>query len=511
MDKDGNITISNFQEGIADSPLFGFAKMQNIEIREKPGVAKIQYAPQLSFTPASLPVATIRDSYGNIYVGCEFGQFYKNGTLINTSQAIYDLKLISDATGEYVLISRQTDLAIYGPTNSIGAAFFSSWLSASLVSSYAKPILVGLDTSSNNTPYVYVGNGNTIGAISNFASGVVGVAPTGTWSSAVLTLSPGHYVRCFAALGKYLAIGTGGGASFYDAVNSKIAGFFLWDRTSTTFNLPVLFNENGVNQILQLQNKVFLVVGTRAKIYQTDSTNYTFMKRVPFNFNRQFGSSIFLYPNAIAQHLGQLLIGTSSFGDSYPSYSSQGVYGIFTDDTEYPPTYPISLLYTPSSGGNGQSQPMKIGCVYSTSQDQLYLGWQDGSTYGFDLVGYSPYSNYLAYLETPLYTVGDELGKRTYKRIDISLTKPLITGQKIRISYRETLQDAYTQIGEYTSTNFGTNTNYNTMANLASKVKLQFKVELTQTTPATVYNDGMGVNTIPNIELESITIRQGEK
>lgn len=511
MDKSGNLTISNFQEGIADSPLFGFARMQNIEIREKPGVAKICFAPALQFTPLSLPTATVKDSFGNTYIGCQGGQIYRiSGTtavLLGTitdpnKQTVYDMKIISDGTaaGEYVLISGQSRLAIFGPTQSGGATLFQEWLngSATLNTAYGHPILVGLDTSSNNTPYIYIGNANVISAISNFTSGNVGTAPTASWNSAALTLSPGHYARCLASLNKYLCIGTQGGSSYADSVNSKIGGLFLWDRTSPTFNLPVLFNENGVNQFLQIQNRLVMSVGTRGNVYLTDSTNFPLIKRIPFTTNRQFGTQIILYPNAIGQHLGELVVGLSS--SSTDIYSSLGIYSVNMDD----PSYPVTLKYTPSSGGNGKTQPLSIGCLLSTNIDGILFGWQDGGTYGFDVMGTNPpvYTNFNAYIESKFYTVGSVLDKKTFKNMEISLTNPLIVGQQIRVSWRGNLKDSWTVLGTYDSTNFGTNNTYRTLANLASLVKLQLKIEFNQLTSVAYGN---------NIELEYISLTGGSK
>lgn len=58
-DNNGTLTISNPQQGIADSPLLGIAKMANLEVFEKQGVAKIQFGTSLKTTTASLPVSVV--------------------------------------------------------------------------------------------------------------------------------------------------------------------------------------------------------------------------------------------------------------------------------------------------------------------------------------------------------------------------------------------------------------------------------------------------------------------
>lgn len=605
MDKNGNLQISNFQAGVADSPLLGFAKMANVEVFEKQGVAKIQFGTKLKYSPASLPVSIVRDNYGNEYVGCEGGQFYVNGTLKGSGQAIYDMKIISDlsnpagtvgtisysgktlndlvgsgtfsgsvstiytitlttsgtpdtfnwsdsngnsasgvaitgsaqslSTGisikfsvttghtvgdvwmftvsstsntSYLLISRQTDLAIWGPIGSGGASLFSGWnggfSSPLFASGYAKPIIVGQDN------IVYIGNGGFVASfpLSHFAAQVDGVTPLLTGSginTAALTLAQGHYVRSMAELGKWLMVGSQGGSSIYDSVNVKLGRIFPWDRTSPTFNLPVIFNENGINSMLQVGNILYISAGTRGRIYYTDSTNYTQIKRLPFTTNRQFGAVLFGYPNAMQFHNGELLTGASTGADTYPSKSLMGVYSMFLTPIQIGNTiiqYPVVMRNSPSTLSVGSTQVLKIGAILSTSNDQLYIGWQDGSTYGVDVLDSTLYSSYSSFIETQFYTVGSVLDKKTFKNMEISLTNPLIAGQQIRISWRGNLNDSWTSLGTFDSTNFGTNNTFRTLANLASLVKLQLKIELNQATTVAFGN---------NIELEYISLTGGSK
>lgn len=510
MDKNGDLTISNFQAGIADSPLLGFSKMNNLEVFEKQGIAKIQFATVLKYNTTSLPVSIVHDDYGNEYVGCEAGQFYVNGVLKGSGQAIYDMKIIADPSTliQYLLISRQTDLGIWGPLNSVGAVLFSAFGSVSLATGYAKPIIVGQDD------IVYIGNGNTVASFplgdivngAKFHSQSPGTVPTLDVSinTQALVLTQGHYVRSMAELGKWLMVGSQGGVNSADSVNVKKARIFPWDRTSVTFNLPVILQENGVNQMLQIGNILYIGAGTRGRMYTTDSSNYIQIKRIPFTYDRQFGTTLYGYPNAIQFHNGELLTGVSTNSDTYPSKSVMGVYSMFltpVDIGKIEIQYPIVMRNSPSTGGVGATQPLKIGAILSTANDLLYIGWQDGSSYGVDMLNYNLYANYLATLESQFYIVGTELDKTTFKRMEIGLTNPLITGQKIRISYRENQKDDYTIINDSTgkpyfdSTNFGNNNTFNTLANLASKTRLQIKVELAQDNSVAFGN---------NIELEYI-------
>lgn len=509
MDKNGTLTIKDFQAGIADSPLLGFSKMNNVEVFEKQGVAKIQFGTALSFSPASLPVAIVRDNFGNIYVGCEFGQFYVNGVLKNSSQAIYDMKIIIDPVTlvSYLMITRQTDVALWGPINSATASIFSGWHgdgtpSPTFANGYAKPIIIGQDN------FVYFGNGNKIASfeLSKFHSQPDGIPPTldVVINPSALTLTQGHYVRCMAELGKYLMIGSQGGSSFYDSENVKVGSIFPWDRTSTTFNLPVIFHENGINQLLQINNMLYINAGTRGRMFISDSTNYRDIKRIPFTYNRQFGATVFEYPNAIQYHNGELLCGISS-GSSYDSNSVMGVYSSYLTPISVGKNiieYPTVMRNSPSNGATGSSSVVKIGAILSTSNDQLYIGWQSGSTYGLDTLGTNLATNFTAIIESPYYNIGTRINQHTFKRMEIALSAPLIIGQQIRISYRTDMKGAYKEIGTYTSTDFGIENSINKMANLAKIIDLQIKIEMTQPNGTAFGN---------NIELISLMLTSSEK
>lgn len=515
MDKNGNLQISNFQAGIADSPLLGFANMNNVDIFEKPGVVKIQFGASLSFSTASLPVAMVYDSIGNQYVGCKEGQIYKNGSLLAATTSLTsggytlcDIKIISDGTldsnnlpKEYLFITTTTDtIGFYGPTYSGSAGGF--FLSTGSLATSHKQIAIGIDTDSTNQPIVYFGNGNKVATIKNFVASVPGVSPTYDVNYSALTLQPGHYAYSINNLGKYLAIGTIGiNTNLYGPINSKTSALILWDRTSPTFNLPIFFKENGVTSLLQMENRLYCAIGNRGRIFLTDGTNFQQVKRIPFIFNRQFGGYAFVYPNAMTLHNGDILTGISG-------YNVNGTYGVYssslteTSDGQNLISYPTIMRNSPSTGSVGNSQTLNIGMLYSTGIDELYIGWQDGNTYGVDVITSTLATGYISKIESKYYNIGDRLNQHTFKRMEVACSSPLIEGQSIRISYRTDPKDDYTVIGTYTSTDFGTENSINKPANLAKIIDLQILIEMTQDTDVEFGN---------NIELISVSFTSSEK
>jgi hypothetical protein len=195
-----------------------------------------------------------------------------------------------------------------------------------------------------------------------------------------------------------------------------------------------------------------------------------------------------------------MLFGLSGIGNTDTTY---GVYAMSLTPADMGDgvqvKYPVVMRNSISTGNTGQSQQLSIGFLYPTSADQLYIGWQDGTTYGVDVITSTVTSGYNTVIYSKYYNIGTNLKKHTFKRMEIFLSDPLLDGQSIRISYRENLGDTiWHTIGTYTSAQFGVNNSYNCLANVASKINIQFKIELNTT----------GTN---NMEFQSLTFTSSEK
>lgn len=460
MTKDNGITIKNFHEGIATSPHVGFSKLQNLEIFEVPGIAKIKYRTVQKYSLDGLPVSIQKDINGNIYVLTSSGKVYKNGTLIITGLgASYDMKVWKN----YLFITAQTQLHLYGPLDSLSAQSFSSWQSG-LASGYNKPIIGGQDD------ILYVGNGNSVASVSNFAAAAAGVSPTGTWTADALTLPDGQFVRTLAELGRYLMVGTQGGSSEADISSVNVANIYPWDRSSTSFELPIELKEQGVNQMFAVNNLLFVHAGIYGNIYVTNGSSVQFLQKIPFN--RAFATTLKPYPNAINYINSELLVGTSTGSDVYPNTSVHGIYSIKNQKLNF---------RTISTTNVGQNQILYIGAILPTGQDTILIGWQDGTSYGVDEVDFRAYEDFSAFLESPLYQVGTALSPRTFAHLEIRLSKPLIAEQQIRIKWRNSLDAEWTEIATLDTSNTEANElALYSPALISEATSIQLRVELTQ-------------------------------
>lgn len=487
LQKDGSITIngSDFLKGQAASPHTGLATVRNLELFETPGVAKIQKKTASYRTVSGLPVAMVK--YGGYeFVLTENGYFYKDGVEVDATLRTYSGNF-SDAKAykDYIIVTGNAYVHIYGPVSSASAQFFHAWNpgggTISFTQGYRHQVVIGQDN------IVYITNGNTIGALSSFVAGAPTVAPTATWNSAALTLQDGHYGRCMIELGKYLAIGSQGSNVGYGT-----GTVFFWDRSSTSFGLPNQLQEAGVHQMVSLGGELIAHAGNFGNLYRINPSSTTFLKKIPFNIDNN--ATVTAYPNAIAKIGNEVVIGTTTESDTYPSKSTHGVWSVLNGNAY--------LRNTISSGNIGTSAPMKIGCLYPlalpTVEKNVFIGWQDGSNYGLDNLNIKPYPSYAAFFESELYQVGSRRNPKTYEHLEVALAKPLISGQYVRVSYRKNLTDDYTVIAtlDYSTTSAGKSTHL--VKALISDVQfVQLKVELSQDT---------SVSDLQNVQLREIRL-----
>lgn len=456
MDKNGVLTIGDWQKGQADSPYLGFSLIKDCEVFETPGVLKIANRLVSSFTPASLPTCRLNTSSGT-FIGTEGGTLYRNGVSFQTGLGfIYDIAEYKD----YLYVTHGTSISRYGPL-SVAPTWSAGWATG-LAAGYYKKMLVGKDDA------VYVTNGGLIGKINN--SG---------WTSNALDLPEGQYACTLAELGKDLMIGTHAGSNWFDRINYRVANIYPWDRVSSSVRLPVTLNESGVHQLLSDNNRLYIVAGIRGNVYVTDSTNYVKIKRLPWNQSRNFGASVKFYPNAITMsNNNSLLIGTSTASDAYGSTGSSARHGVY--EIQLTSGYPTVFKHTASDGTFGSATTFATGVLSLGAGDDLYMGWQSGSSYGFDTTDFRMYPDYAAVAESQLFEVGTRLERKTFQNIEFVLGKPLTTGQEIRISYRKNLTASYTTIGTFTFATLGAVISHNTNALISEAELVQIKVEITQ-------------------------------
>lgn len=487
MYKNGVLTISDWQNGMAKHPIYGFGRLKNVEVFENLGIAKLKNrAIDSGASYNALPSAEIYDIYGNTYTlegqtGLGTGRVLKNGTEIITGLTkVWDIKIYKD----YLWVSYSSSLACYGLLNHSPQELTLSGIPTFNTVSSGQ-LLVGQDD------YLYRLSGNTVYKL-EVTPAVAGVAPTVT-NSATLDLKDGQYGVCMEEYGTYLAIGTTSSSSYSTRNNFPGARLYLWNRQAGTLgnpglaDLPVVFNENGVNSIIQYQNRLYISAGSNGNIYVSDGTNYSSITQIPYTKSGMYyPNTVYLNSMSISPR-GTLLVGVSGEEgqESKLFATSPGIYEIDLNNKNQ-----TSYFIAPSvTAGNN----IGIGFINSKTSQVLRYGYQDSSTYGVALTETVMYTNYGGVIESPLVKVGVFNNKKTFERIEFYLSSPLVSGQNIRISYRLNDTDSYTTLGTWGFDTIGAKVSWEDKAPIANAEFVQLKIELDQ---ATSTNYGSNINLV---------------
>lgn len=327
--------------------------------------------------------------------------------------------------------------------------------------------------SSTGIPYV----GSIAVATGPFAPGT---GSTYTYTAQDLDLPKYKTITCMEDLGDKILIGTTG------------REIFVWDGTSESWDNIIFSPEYNIGAIRTVNNVAYFSAGRRGNIYATVGSSAVLFK--------QFPESILNFPSSITYEIRSMIIHHNKLLFSLAGVGS-AISGVYAIDLE---TRALTLEYSVSLGTYVSSY---IPCMYLDGQT-LYIGWNSGSTYRVDRTyvangDFYKYTSYAAYLESPMFEVGTDTGKRSFKSIEFVLARPLATGQGITLAYRTGTNASYTTIKNPAG---GTVFDYSTYGAIQSFyckspgipdcTMVQIKVSLTT---------GSSSTTSP--ELKSITLR----
>lgn len=487
MQKDGSIIIGDFNKGIGESALFGAEAIVGMDIFDEPGILKIK--------DAGLEAS----DYYNTILGFDKGILLaetvnENGIVSNTTDT--GLIIHNDAilTGPFTkgwdCLTWDNDFTVYsyveGGSGKIGIVSRKTgsavWHAAKITSLTATHYIKLLKAQDG---YIYFTNGRYIGRITNIseAAGVVTVTST----SNALDLTLGVYATTICELGGDLLVGAQKGLNYEAKVDFQFANIYKWDRTSSSFRLPMQVNEFGINAMLQKDNQVYFSAGVWGNIYVTDGTNFQKIKTLPFAKVKKFGVTSTVYPNAMCiNQAGNLLVGLSTYVNNLNDGSTKfGVYEIFLTQG-----YPATLSYSGLDGDVGGDSLLLIGYVSTLYYNYLRYGMRnyDGGNVDKIMISNGPKNtNFRASYESQYYIVGTRSNRKTYQTLEFLLLEPLVDGQFIEFSYRKGIDEAWSEI---TSIQFGgmTGVSHLVPAVIADAELLQIRVRMSQTNGSSTSN-----------------------
>lgn len=483
IQKDGSIVITNPQKGIAGSAILGNEAIIGCEIFDEPGILKIQAALEADssqinnpayITISGVPVADV-SNYNSLNV-LQRTVLTESGQLMSISNADFSMATNLAKGWDVCIWNSLYTVVSYAQsgTGYIGVLYHdpttnsANWNAAeigSLTGTHAIKLLMGQDG------YMYFTNGQYIGRITDITGTGSSVSVTST--SNALDLKKGIYAVSMAELGSRLMIGTQRGYSYANRQDFQGADIYPWDRVSSSFNLPVRVNENGMNAMISNQNQIYFSAGNDGNIYVTDGTNYQKVKRLPFNRSGFYVASSWVYLNGMCiSQRGNLLIGLSANYDAN-SPTTTGIWEIALQQG-----YPTHLPYFSRDDNLGQVSNVRFGSVRVLDDNNIAFGVQSGSTYELSKTSTTLNTSYVARWRTEVFFVGNARDKKTYEQIEFLFTKPLIANQGIKISFRRNLNDSFTEINTWTYSSLGGVISHFDQAKIADAELLQFEISL---------------------------------
>lgn len=296
------------------------------------------------------------------------------------------------------------------------------WDSVSSVTQTTRPVLVGQDD------IIYYGNSGRVGSIAEVAGQTFDPTNSATYTKTVSAqkIPKGDDVYSLAELGVNLLIG---GIREY---------IYPWDRSSTSFDLPIIVPDIGIYKMVTINQLVFVFAGTRGRIYVTNGSGVSLFKKIP-DYVSGVNEPYYTWNDATGWK-GQLYFGFTATKNDGTALTSTG--GVWAIDLKTGAFRGINKLSYDTYGGSINvllpnvlsSVPVGIG---------LYVAWTNSSTYGIDVSSQYLYSSYEAMIETGLLSVGSPIAKRVITHLMAQLAKLLTTGQGVRVSYRKNLTDSY--------------------------------------------------------------------
>lgn len=482
-----DLVIKNWKVGIGPSPHEGFGDMRNADISSRPGIFRANYAAvKVSGTAiADTPIKIVRNpedrreffalgADGVIYVSNDIGLTWT--ALAGAPTAGVNIEVWQD----YLFLAKADTLNVFGPlTQGPTANWQLNWQSLSQSDDDKKAMLTSI-----NDGKLYGGHRNFVFSLQNDRDASLNFSPTGnatsyTFTSAALDL-PGnngeiqtYKIKCLSELGSNLMIGTSVYVGYRDEEIENGGALFPWDRSSVSYGTPMVFQENGIVQMINIDNVLYIKAGSDGRWYKSNGVQYVEVVDLPSTIVNLDGGR-FLEPlgDAIASSDGKLFFGTNP-GATATDIGGMGVWSLNLK------TGALNFEHAISTGNMGDASCVRIGSILPYSHDRLMIGWKDGATAGIDITGTGRYDNYEAYIDSPMYQVGTPLVKRQFTQIEFQLVEALTTGQGVKLSYRTDLSASFTVIGTYDYATLGAVQSHSTVATIPACEFVQIRVALT--------------------------------
>lgn len=224
---------------------------------------------------------------------------------------------------------------------------------------------------------------------------------------------------------------------------------YPWDRFSTNFAYPIFIAENIIYKMVTVNTNTFIFAGSRGRIYVTNGSQAQLYKKIPDHISGTV-EPYFLWGGACTMK-NQLYFSASVTNNAGTAINQYG--GLWAIDLDTQALRLTNKLSYGTYGGYasalapiivnvGQSNPSGVG---------ILIGWDDGNNgFGMDTTSSTPYTGGQATIDTDLIPIGTVLQPKTNGIVEFKLAVPLVSGESIKLQYRQKFSDSFTDISSTT-------------------------------------------------------------
>lgn len=260
-------------------------------------------------------------------------------------------------------------------------------------------------------------------------------------------------------------------------VVAGIRDIYVWDYVSPQTSSPSPIGEN-ISSLTNLLNNIYVLAGEKGNIYLSNGYSAQLMYKLPdfiagvFDPVWKWGGEMThrsrLFFQALAQDTSgnNILAGIFSLMVS-PTVTGESATGLVMESQN-------SYGLTPALGATGAGLLID-NSPSANGNDSYYSAWSNGSNVGgIDYNTTQLWGNYEPTIETDLMDLGQVMTPATFGNLEFKLDRPMQSGDKIKVSWRDSLTASYIPIGETTD---GVLSAYYT-SNIAQTQWIQFKIQM---------------------------------
>ncbi len=493
-EKNGQIVIDGFEQGIAPDPYSGMTAMRKVNVNTVLKEVSVGFGlTDSTITSGTLGVPIHRATKTVLgqgiqnYICDASGQVFKssNGTESATWATTsapttgatannQGMAYLTKGTG-YLFRFRQTSIDYY-----TGTAWVTGWNPTTGGSGATGVIIADTNHFAFVAPnnFLYFCNGSGIGSISEIpgktfdptdnTTYIVAISSGTTPSTDLNALKIPTYdnAQSITNIGAQLLIG------------GSLNAIYPWDRVSSTFNIPIYCAENFIRKMVTANTNVFIFPGNingRGRIYKTNGSQCDPWFKFP-DYISGFQEPYYKFWDAI-YHRNSLVFGVEVTQNGTGAVIVSPTSAVWAVDCEDKTFRGVSDVL----GGISSARVLIPDISGSLAPGYGYItGYSDGASTSGIASTITAAGTGTGTIISDLIPVGTFLTPKTFSQVEFKLSTPLQSGESIQLIYISDENDSNT-IGTFTSS--GTTIANNISVNFERSQWLRIEAILTGNSP----------------------------